>query len=183
MANRYTRQIDGKSADAPIVFMTGSFDPFHRGHLAAVEIALSELDPERVLLFPQWRRAGKELAPMGRRLREIVLQTAHLDRVQLDLARYAALKKGGLFALHLALLDHYSDRRLIQLSGSDSFMEALNSGGVDEGGQLGIESAVVPRPGYDLPPDLPSHVHRLSSSRVAVSSSDLRTLRYGGPWG
>ena len=177
MAEPCMRKPDAEPAGAPIVFMTGSFDPFHAGHLAAIEIALRELRPDRLLLFPEWQKPGKELSPMGRRLRELILKTAHLDGVHLDLARHAILKQGGLTALHHALKQCYAGRRLIQLSGSDSFLEAWRCGGVHEGNKLGIESAVVPRPGYDVPTELPCSVRRLSPTR-AVPPTELRAARH-----
>lgn len=162
-----------------IGFLGGSFDPIHFGHLLAAQDAFEQAGLDRLFFMPV------ALPP----LKERKLATPDADRItMIRLAiewdprfdvRDDELQRGGVsytIDTALALKDEFPDDQLYWIIGDD---QARQLGAWVRIGELArlVEFIVLDRPAHEQAPvpDIPGlRMHRVSSHRVEVSSTELR---------
>lgn len=131
------------------VFLTGSFDPAHEGHIELIKIGINALYPCGFFVFPNSTRPGKVLTPLDVRrkslnnaLRDLPCSVADDDLLSI----YEEFGETGLLS-HLFKTSPY--RRFARIAGMDSVLEAEKQGNLARTLQLGIRQYVVQRPGYE----------------------------------
>jgi nicotinate-nucleotide adenylyltransferase len=165
----------------------GTFDPVHRGHLAAAAAAAERFHLDRVLLIPAGSPPHKQTpvgAPYEDRYRMVELACAgsarlepsRLEEPDGDRDRHYSIETIERVRAAMAPED-----RLFFVLGADAFAEiTLWRRWQDVIGL--VEFIVVSRPGFE-PGKAPAEarVHRLGGIAVPVSSTEIRKrLRDGG---
>jgi nicotinate-nucleotide adenylyltransferase len=166
----------------------GSFDPIHRGHVAAARAALGALDLEKVLFLPTARpphKAGRAFAPALRRY--AMAELALLDEPALEVsdAELDATREIYTIATLARFRAEAPALEPVLLVGADS-LAAFATWRRWEEILATTELGVLPRPGWErerIEPELPRALARaLTAARVRwvplapdpVSASEIR---------
>lgn len=182
------------AAPARVGLFGGSFDPFHRGHLAPVRAACRQLALDRVLYLPTARpphKPKREMAPALARF--AMVELALLAEPRLFASAHELTL--GRPAYTMETVEHFAaalpGATLHLLVGSDSFAD-LPSWHRWRELVAAVELVVLVRPGWEmealrggLPRELEErlasgHVHVVSDESVDLSSTELRRLLAAG---
>jgi len=150
----------------------GSFDPFHRGHLAVARAALDALGLGRVLVLPTGRpphKPDRRFAPALARY--AMAELALLDEPRIEVSGLELDERRPSYTVETLerLREERPATELVLIVGSDSLAELDTWRRWREIPDL-CELAVVPRPGserLDVEASLPAELaQRLASARV-----------------
>lgn len=126
----------------------GSFNPFHNGHLLAIDVFKRELSLDLLLLIPAGTPPHKTLAQNSpdaqTRLRMAQLATHDIDGVKVDDLEICRKGKSFTYDTLCELRHRYPDDRLILLMGTDMFLSFTEWHRFEEIFAL-AELAVMPR--------------------------------------
>jgi len=177
-------------ATVKIGFLGGSFDPVHRGHLAAARLAREHCRLDRVVLLPaasspaKARGSAPPAASAGDRL-DLVRAAAGSEE-RLEVSDHELRRGGVCYAVDSAR--HFRaccpDDRLFWIIGSDLLEKLPLWCDIDELARL-VEFIVLHRPGHapESPADggIPGlRLHPCAGDLPQISSSELRArLREG----
>lgn len=165
----------------------GTFDPVHRGHLAAARAALASLPVDElrfVVAGSPPHKAGTTLpSPAEDRVAMVELGIEELggdDRDRLRVDRRELSRAGPSYTVLTLreLRDEAPDRTLYFMIGADNWSSLPSWHRADEILEL-AHIVVMPRRGHDLPP-ASERVHRLAAAEVDVSSHEIRDRVAGG---
>lgn len=159
----------------------GTFDPVHRGHLAAARAALAALPVDElrfVVAGSPPHKAGAALpSPAEDRVAMVELGIEELggeDRDRLRVDRRELSRSGPSYTVLTLreLRDEDPDRTLYFMIGADNWSSLPSWYRAEEILEL-AHIVVMPRRGHDLPP-ASERIHRLDAPEVDVSSREIR---------
>ncbi len=157
----------------------GTFDPIHKGHLAAARAALEALKLDLVYFVPTWSSLAKQHSASAQQRADMV-QLAIADEPRFKLSRVDIDRGSPTFTIDtlrsFARLN--PDAKLFFLLGVDAFASIESWKNSLDLAEM-AEFVVLSRPGYQFDEgSLPSaHVHTsLAIDALDISSTDVRNL-------
>ncbi len=157
----------------------GTFDPIHKGHLAAARAALEALKLDLVYFVPTWSSLAKQHSASAQQRADMV-QLAIADEPRFKLSRVDIDRGSTTFTIdtlrYFARLN--PDAKLFFLLGVDAFASIESWKNSLDLAEM-AEFVVLSRPGYRADAgSLPSaHLHTsLAIDALDISSTDVRNL-------
>ncbi len=163
-----------------IGILGGSFDPIHKGHLTLAQEAEKQFRLDKILFIPAPHPPHKTRTkdfPIARpedraRMVELAIhQHPHWELSDIE------LKRPGISYTVNTLRElrkiHPPPDEFFFIAGADSFLDLKNWKNPEEIMKLS-EWIVAPRPGVELPAQLPSRFHLLQMAPLAISASEMR---------
>lgn len=162
----------------------GTFDPIHIGHLHAGEVALAQLNLDRVLFMPAgdpWQKEGRAVSSAVHRLAMTRLAVqAHrgfeVDTREID-------REGSTFTID-TLESFPLDEELFLIVGSDA-VAGIETWHRPEDILARVTLAIAPRPGIDIIEVARAHPEAvvLDMAPLDISSTNIRLrARLGSPY-
>lgn len=129
--------------------MGGTFDPIHIAHLHAAEVALQQLELDRVLFIPAgdpWQKRGRQVTAARHRLEMVRLATQGVDGFEVDTREID--RNGPTYTID-TLESFPADEELFLIVGADAAMNMTTWNQADEV-LARVTVLVAPRPGIDI---------------------------------
>ncbi len=165
-------------ANKRIGILGGAFNPVHNGHIHMALYALEKLRLNRVVFVPAGAPPHKKICSgTSARDRLGMLFLAIAGRKKFEISRYELNNKGVSYSVKTAAYfkkKYGKNAKLFFLIGADS------AAGLSDWKKIGtlrkiVRFAVMPRPGYTIPPALKGAI-KLNMPKKNVSSTAIRGL-------
>ena len=154
----------------------GTFDPVHIGHLVLAETAREQLALDRVLFMPAgqpWRKAGREIAPVGDRVAMVSLAIAGNPAFQLSTIE--SERKGPSYTAEtLAEIQHaHAEAELYFIVGEDALEDMPRWKDPERIRQL-ARIVAAPRPGCPSPHEPGELIVLSAMPLIGISATSIR---------
>lgn len=165
----------------PRLYLGGSFDPIHHGHLNSLEQLRTQLQLDMAFLMPAWRSPLKDETNTLDKHRLEMLELAIREYPNLEIERYEIERSSPSYTCHtLAVFrKRYPHTSIIFAMGMDSF-QTLDKWANWQQLTDHAHLAVFARPGYKLA--LNQSVAHFYHAHQANSKEQLTQLPYGKIW-
>lgn len=154
----------------------GTFDPFHRAHLAVATEAAARFQLDRVLIVPAARpphKGGITQASYEHRVRMAELATASDPRFQVSRIEETAERSYSIDTIEKVRASIAPGDELFFIIGADAFAE-LTTWRRWRDVVRAVRFIVVSRPGHQYAAPEGARIDSLTSVNLAVSSTDIR---------
>ncbi|MFM2478194.1 nicotinate-nucleotide adenylyltransferase [Celerinatantimonas sp. MCCC 1A17872] len=165
----------------PRLYLGGSFDPIHHGHLNSLEQLRTQLNLDTAFLMPAWRSPLKEEVNTSDKHRLAMLELAVEEYPKLKIERYEIERPSPSYTNHTLSVfkKRYPNDPIIFAMGMDSF-QALDKWANWQQLTDYAHLAVFARPGYKL--SLNPAVANFYQSHQANTKEQLTTQPCGKIW-
>lgn len=157
----------------------GSFNPIHYGHIELGRALCREdkVDQLWYVVSPMnpFKTSDKDLASADERLEMVRAAVAPFPELQVSDVEFSLPAPSYMVHTLSYLKDMYPTDEFILVIGADNWLSFPRWYHAEE--ILARHSILVyPRPGYDLPDDLPANVTKVDTPLFDVSATEIRTL-------
>jgi nicotinate-nucleotide adenylyltransferase len=165
-----------------VLFMGGTFDPIHCGHLEMARQAVKVYDPDYFLFIPGRSNPLKQAQPGATATQRMRMLQLALEKTDIEIDDWELHREGPSYSWYTLqhLRDRFGSKASLSMIIGDDLLEQLPHWFRWQELQTELEFIVLPRQN-SKPGHYPLHYRQLQVPRIQVSSTIVRdTIAAGG---
>ncbi|MBL7033848.1 MAG: nicotinate (nicotinamide) nucleotide adenylyltransferase [Candidatus Delongbacteria bacterium] len=159
-----------------VLFMGGTFDPVHRGHLAMAHQAYQTLRPDLLLFVPAARNPLKEQQPLATTMQRLEMLQIALQQTGFEIDDWEMHQEGVSYTWQTVnhLRERFGERARLGMLIGEELLEQLPDWSHWPELERELEFVILPRKSAGRPSNYPRCWRQLDAPQVDISATQIR---------